>query len=58
MNIIIKAIMRNYKKKNEDHKDLFFQIKTVVRVREKKKNINNGYFVINNFLQLVILKRK
>jgi hypothetical protein len=52
MNIIIKAIlMRNYKKKNEDHKDLFFQIKIVDRVREKREeNINNGYFVINNFL--------
>jgi hypothetical protein len=38
MNIIIKAIlMRNYKKKNEDHKDLFFQIKTVDRVRKKEK---------------------
>ena len=43
--------MRNYKNKNEDNKNLFFQIKTVDRVREKRKeNINNGYFVINNFL--------
>jgi hypothetical protein len=37
MNIIIKALMRNYKNKNEDNKNLFFQIKTVDRIRKKEK---------------------
>ena len=55
MNIIIKALMRNYKKKNEDHKGLFFHITTrIFQITTRKSAKTNGITNENNFIYVSI----